>query len=392
MLFILNTLIQWRRFILLAGFLTAVVMAAISLVLPKWYTASASVFPPDTQGAASPYADLMQSLQIPLFALSPGGLKPATFYVDILSSRRVGERVLQEFDLEREYDVPTTEAAVAVLQSHTRFTLLDNGLLKISFEDRDAERAAEVTNRFVSLLDEFNQEINVTRASKTKEFIQKQLDIHMRDLREAEEDLKRFKEEHQALELGEQIRSAIEVVTDLTAEAIALEVDLEILKQYASRSSEEFVRKKRKYDEVLDQLRKFKVDSTRNDEDLVRSFFPTFDKVPEVMLDLVRLSRRVQVEEKIYEMLIKEYEKSRIEEARDTPTIQVLDTARVPEVRSRPRRKILVGLGGILGLAWSSILAVFVTVWREQRAQSGMLSDLLSPVASDIKRFFRKKE
>lgn len=390
MLFILKTIIQWRRFILAAGLLTASVAAAVSFALPKWYTANTSVFPPETGGAMSGYAQLLQqSLQMPIVAPSAGGARPGTIYIDILLSRRVGEKLVEEFGLEEVYKTDLMSDAIETLHSHTFFSLLENGLLKVDFEDRSSERAAAIANRYVSLLDEFNRNLNVTRASKTREFVAGQLEIHERELRDAEEDLRKFQEQHEALQLDQQVTSAIDIVADLTAEAVAMEIDLDILRQYASQNSEEYIRKKKEYDEVLGQLQKFKADSARSETDFVRSFFPSFDKLAELGLELTRRLRRVKTEEAVYRLLVEEYQKSRIEEARDTPTVQVLDTASPPETRSRPKRKMLIIFGGIAGLGWSTLYAVFVAGWRESRHKTRAFTGLFGPVGSDLKRLFR---
>jgi LPS O-antigen subunit length determinant protein (WzzB/FepE family) len=393
MLFILRTIIQWRKFILASGILTAIGAGVVSFLLPKWYTATASVFPPDLGGTMTGYAQLLQqSLQVPIVAPSAVGARPNTVYIDVMLSQRLGEKLVNEFGLKNRYKTGLMVTAIDVLHSHSSFTLLENGLLKVSFEDKDAGVAAAITNRYVDLLDEFNREINVSRASKTREFVGGQLEIHERELRAAEESLRDFQERHEALQLDQQVTSAIDIVASLTAEAVAMEVDLDMLRQYASPSSEEYIRKKREYDEILKQLNKFKADSARGNQDDVRSFFPSFDKLPEMALEMARRLRRVKTEEAIYALLTQEYEKARIEEARDTPTVQVLDTAKVPELRSRPRRKMLVIFGGVVGLGWSTLLAVFISVWREDRERARSALSVFSPVASDLKRLLSFKK
>jgi tyrosine-protein kinase Etk/Wzc len=289
------------------------------------------------------------------------------------------------------YGMEVTAEALEVLQKHTSFTVLTNGLMTISFEDKKAERAASITNRYVELLDEFTRRLNVTRASRTKEFIGEQIELRKRDLEEAEDDLREFREEHQMLEMERQVNAVIDVISTLTSDAITLEVELEMLRQYASQNSQEYIRKKQKYDEILKQIQKFKIQQARADEDSVRSYFPTLDIVAEVGLELVRLMRRVQVEEKVQELLIGEYEKARIEEARDTPTVQVLDPAVTPEKKSRPKRKVLAIVGGLVGIGWSALLVLFLATWKQETENAATLRSLLQPIVSDFERVFRRK-
>jgi uncharacterized protein involved in exopolysaccharide biosynthesis len=392
MLAVLQTLLRWRKFILIAGLASALLMAGISLLLPKWYTAASSVFPPETnQFGTSSWKQTMMALQLPVLGPTASGLAPSTIYVDVLKSRRVCERIIDEFNFKEIYKAKLMDDALAVLHSHTFYSLMDNGLLTIRFEDQDPKRAAAVTNRYVELLDEFNRGLNSTRASNTKRFIAEQIQIRSDDLSEAEDSLRAFGEQNKTLHLDAQVDRSISVVSTLTADAIALEVDLEILRQYASTSSQEYIRKKKRYDEVLRQLQKFEISSTRSENDVIRAFFPTFDKVPEVTLELARRTRRVRVEEKVYQLLVEEYEKSRIEEARNTPTVSVLDIARVPEQKSRPKRAVIALAGGVAGVAWSSLFALFSTMWREDSRRSATVRGLLQPLFADLRRFRRRQ-
>ncbi len=125
---------------------------------------------------------------------------------------------------------------------------------------------------------------------------------------------------------------------------------------------------------------------------MLRSFLPTLTDVPELALEFVRLRRNVEIETTVYTMmLVTEHEKARIEEARDTSTLQVLDRAEPPNIRSRPRRKLLVLAGALFGLAWSAMLSLAVAAWRENRERSALVRDVLAPVAGDVSRIFRRR-
>jgi tyrosine-protein kinase Etk/Wzc len=391
MLSFFRILVRWRKFILAATLFTTLIMAAVSLILPKWYTASASIFPPEAKAGVSMYTEMLQNLQVPLLGAVGAGGRPETIYVDMLKSRYIGQKLVEEFDLFRVYGVGLIEDALAELHAHTGFTLFENGLVIVNFEDRDPKRAAAIANRYIQLLDEFNRELNVTRASRTREFVERQLVDRKNLLADAEQALKDFQVKHETLELEEQLRAAMSIVGDLTADAIALETELRILGHYTSPTSDEYLRKKQEYDEVVQQLQKLKVTHGNKDEDLLRAYLPTLADIPELALQLLRLKRAVEIETAVYTMLVKEYEKSRIEEARDTPTLQVMDRAEVPNLRSRPKRKLMVVLGALVGFGWSAFLAVLTTVWRENRERSKVITEVIDPIVGDFARVFRRR-
>ena len=200
----------------------------------------------------------------------------------------------------------------------------------MTVEDRDPQRAADMANRMVELLDQTSRTLKETRAGRTAEFVHRQLAERELMLAAAEDSLKRFQQEHHTVDMDEQLRSAMDIVTTLSSRAIALETEMQIMVHYTSTNSEEYQRKQTEYNEVLAQLRKLKVDVHGSDHDLVRSYIPTLQTVPEVALQYLRLRREVEIQNTVFTMLTNEYEKARIEQARDTPVVQVLDKAEKP--------------------------------------------------------------
>jgi tyrosine-protein kinase Etk/Wzc len=383
MLFFFKTLVAWRRFILGWGAIGALVMGAVSFILPSWYTATTSIFPPEPSMAMPSYTELVQQLSAPLLGPTATGAAPETVYIEMLKSRTLGERIIDEFELMREYKTSRIEDALEEFHSHIGFSLLDNGLLIITFEDRDPARAAQIANRMIEVLDEITRGLKMSRAGRTRDFVGRQLEERQQMLAAAETELKDFQQKFNTVDLDEQLRSAMDLITELSSRAIALETELDIMAHYTSKSSAEYQRKQTEYNEVVGQLSKLKARGGR-DEDMVRSYIPTLGEVPDVALHYIRLRRAVEVQTTVYTMLVNEFERARIEEARDTPVVQVLDKAKTPNLRSRPKRKILAVAGGLLGLGWSTMIALFATVWREDGARVKKVRELLRPLAGDV--------
>lgn len=390
MLFFFQTLIGWRRFILASTLVSGAITVAVSFVLPKWYTAKTSIFPPEPTVAMPMYSELVQQLSAPLLGPVASGATPETIYIEMLKSRIVGEKVIAEFGLMERYGSARIEDCLDELHKHLGFTLLDNGLLIVTFEDRDPVRAAAIANRMVQLIDETTRGLKMSRAARTREFVERQVAERQTLLAQAETDLRDFQQKFDTVDLDEQLRSAMDIVTSLSARAIALETEMRIMAHYTSKTSEEYIRKQTEYNEVVSQLGKLKANGDGGDDDLVRSYIPALADVPDVALQYIRLKRAVEVQTTVYTMLVSEYEKARIEEARDTPVVQVLDPAAPPSLRSRPKRKMLVLAGLLIGVAWSSLVALFTTAWRENRGNAVMLRRLLAPVAADVPRLKRR--
>jgi uncharacterized protein involved in exopolysaccharide biosynthesis len=337
------------------------------------------------------YAEMLQNLSLPMLGPMASGIAPETVFIDMLKSRRIGEKLIAEFDLMERYRVDLIEDALTAIHRHSGFTLLENGLLRVTFEDRDPHMAATILNRMIEMLDELNRELDITRASRMSSFIETQLKKREVTLAAAEDSLNAFQERNQALDIEQQLLVTLELVSALTSDAIALETELEIMEHYTSKTSEEYVRKRLQYDEVVERLASLKVDDEEHPDDMLRSYIPSLDDIPSLALEMLRLKRKVEIESTVYAMLIQEYEKSRMDEARDMSTLQVLDAAEPPNLRSRPRRKLLVLLGGMLGFAWSSMIALIGAAWHENRERSAVIQDVLYPLVSDFRRIFRRR-
>ena len=210
-------------------------------------------------------------------------------------------------------------------------------------------------------------------------------------LASAEDSLKHFQQMHNTVDIEEQLKSAMDIVTSLSSRAIALETEMQIMTHYTSTNSEEYQRKLTEYNEVVAQLKKLKADTKGSNHDTVRSFIPTLQDVPDVALQYVRLKREVEIQNTVFTMLTSEHEKARIEEARDTPVVQVLDRAEKPNIRFRPQRKVFALVGGLLGLGWSTVLALFRTAWSHNLSQTTMVRELATPVARDFSRLRRRR-
>lgn len=392
MLFFFQTLVRWRRFIVVSGIVGALVMGAVSFVLPQWYTATTSIFPPEPALPMPNYSELVQQLSAPLLGPTATGGAPETVYIEMIKSRTLGEKIIDEFDLMRSYKTDRIEDALDELHSHVGFSLLENGLLIVTFEDRDPERAAEIANRAVQVLDEITRGLKVTRAGRTRDFVGRQLEEREQMLAAAEIALKEFQQEHNTLDLDEQLLSAMDLITELSSRAISLEIEMQMMENWTSKTSAEYQRKQTEYREVVGQLDKLKKAGKGTDQDMVRSYIPTLGTVPDVALQYLRLRRAVEVQTSVYTMLVNEFERARIEEARDTPVVQVLDRAKAPNLRSRPKRKLLTIVGGMLGIGWSAVFALFATAWRENSVRVNKVRELLRPVAGDIAQLRRRQQ
>ena len=348
----LTVLVSYRRFIFLNLVGVCVIVAIISLFLSNWYRASTTILPPQRDtlnlgmassllGAAS---GISSSFSLPLMAT------PSDVYAVILKSRTVTEVVVEKENLMAAYGIKSKEAAIKELVSRVSVNVTPEGLISLSYEDRDRNRTADVANRFVQELDRVNRETSTSKAKNARVFIEERLAQTQKDLNLAEENLKRFQEENKTLVLDEQMKSAIEKAADLKAEMVSSEIELNVLSKTMSPSHPQIASLRSRVNEIKRQLGVLELGNQEEKPENKTVLDIAFNQVPSLSLQLARLIREVKIQETVFELLTQQYEQYKIEENKDTPTVQILDRAVPPEKRAKPRRAFLVGISGILSL------------------------------------------
>jgi tyrosine-protein kinase Etk/Wzc len=356
----LTVLVSYRRFIFLNFIVVCVIVAVISFFLPQWYRANTTILPPQTEslnlgiassllGAAS---GLGSSYSLPLMAT------PSDVYAAILKSRTVTKSVVEKENLMTAYRLKSEDAAIKELSSRVAVNVTAEGLIILSYEDRNRNRAAEVANCFVQELDRVNRETSSSKAKNARIFIEERLAKTQKDLSSAEENLQKFQENNKTLVLDEQMKSAIQKAADLKAEMVSSEIELNVLSKTMSPSHPQIQSLRSRINEINRQLDLLEWGDQKEKPEDKTVLDVSFNQVPSLSLQLARLIREVKIQETVFELLTQQYEQYKIEENKDTPTVQVLDKAVPPEKRARPKRGFLVAISGILSL-FASVALVF---------------------------------
>ncbi len=392
----LSILISYRRFIFLNFLGVCLAVAILSLFLPRWYTASTTILPPQRDGLGLGLASSLMG-GISEFGVStslPFMASPSDVIAAILKSRAVALEVLEKENLMETYKTKSKEEALGQLLSHTEVKVTSEGIIFLSFEDKDRFKAAKVANRFVKELDRVNRETNISQAKNARIFIEERLARTKKDLTNAEENLRRFQEENKAVSLDEQMRASIEGAADLKAQMVAAEIELNVLRKTMSSSHPQIKALRSRINEIKKQLDIWEFGNQKEEPEGKKILDVPFSQVPALSLELARLVREVRIQSAVFELLTNQYEQYKIQETRDTPTIQVLDKAMPPERRSKPQRAVLVGLAGILSLLVSVVFVFGLEYFKKSKEENPeefrKIERLLGAWRKDIENLKRK--
>lgn len=332
-------LIAWQRRIGVALFVVAVAVlaAVVSLILPKWYVAQATILPPTE---ASDSFGLMQALienttlaQMGLFSSST----PSDMYVEILKSRTLRESLIREFDLQRRYGIKNLDAMLKELELHVWVKANPTGVVVVNVEDRDPQRAAAMANLLVDDLDRFNRQSINTRARRTREFLERRLAEARVSMAHAESVLTAYEKANKIIASSE--AGAVGAMAEVISQKLSLEVKRSYVSSYSREGSA--------------PLRQVEAEISAMDRELA--------KLPSLKQEASRLALDAEIQRRVFTLLTAQYEDMRIQEMRDTPTLNVLDRARTPQLRARPRRGLMVAVATaaavLLAAAWVGLLA-----------------------------------
>jgi uncharacterized protein involved in exopolysaccharide biosynthesis len=356
-----------RRILIGLPALTVAFAAVVSFLLPVYYAGATKILPP-TQNQSSMMLALNQlggAAAIPASAL--GLRNPNELYVGMLKSRTVADALIERFALRGIYEQKTLEDARKILANRTTISHGRDGIISIQVEDRDRNRAADLANGYVEELYKLTQTLAVTEASQRRLFLEKQLKAAKNSLADAEVDLKRTQETTGLIKLDDQGRALIEAVAKLRAQIAAKEVEATTMRAFATERNPAYIRTQQELAGLRAELSRMENSRQGGAGDI---FVPT-GKVPEAGLEYVRRFREVKYYETVFELLAKQFEIAKMDEARDTSIVQVLDRALPPEKRSRPHRTLIVVVWAVLGVVAALLWALARDAYQRLLTQSG---------------------
>jgi uncharacterized protein involved in exopolysaccharide biosynthesis len=357
-----------KRTILTASLGCFALATTVAFLLPFRYTSEVSFIPPNSGGNNSMASVLAGQLS----ALGAGDLLGAgkssgDLYSGILRSRSIAGELVKRFDLIHVYGVKKESQAERALESNTAVTVdVKSSIVTVNVTDKSPQRAHDLANAYMDALRETNGRLALTQAAQRAVFFGQQLEKEKNDLEDAEVALKQTEEKSGLIAPSGQTESEIRTIAETQASIAVREVQLAALRDGATEQNPDVVRLHSEIDDLQGQLARLQNGNGKG----ITAAIPT-SKVPALQLEYVRKEREVKYHEALFDMLSRQYEAARLDEAHDAPVLQVLDPASFPDTKSSPKRSYYM-LGGLFfGLFASS-------AWVLVRERISMLSASLA--------------
>lgn len=363
----------WGRRRLLIWLTTAglVLATAIAFLLPKWYTATTRLMPPGFGsnsalalalpalggGSTGGTGNSITSLAGQLLGLNGSG---GELYVGVLGSRTIENHIIHEFGLMKLYGTHYPSVARKDLAASTDVGVDENsGIISISVTDKDPKRAAAIAKAYVEELNKVLARVNTSSAHRERVFLQKRLAKEKTQMAAAAKAFSEFASKNAAIDIPEQAKAMVTAAAELQGQLIAAQAQLHGLEQIYTPENSSVKTVKAQIAELQREIDKFGGKNVNPSTDATlgkNELYPSIRQLPLLGVKYLDLYRQNKIDEEVYELLTKEYEIARIEEARDLPTAEVLDPAVVPRKKSWPHR-LYIMLGGmfftfVLGAGW----------------------------------------
>jgi uncharacterized protein involved in exopolysaccharide biosynthesis len=349
---VLIVLAKRKKAILGAALAAALISAAVSLQLPSVYESEVRLLPP--QQAQSSTSMLLSQLGGLAGVAGAAGIKnPADVYVSMLKSRTLSDRIIDRFSLQKHYENSSREKTRGRLQASTAIVAGKEGIITVQVEDEDQNLVASLANGYVDELFRLTKTLAVTEASQRRLFFEHELENAKNNLVKSEVALKGAMDEHGVVSVGTEGRAQLETIARLRAQATAQEINLSSMKAFLTQDNPEYRRAEQSLSSIRAELAR--LENGRVEPDAGAG---TPRAVSTAGIKSIQLLRDVKYHEMLYELLAKQYEAARLDEAKDPGVIQVLDPAVKPERRSKPKRAFIVMLSTFVATLFAMIFVL----------------------------------
>jgi len=400
----LRLLWQSRRFLLRAALAAFLASALIALLIPNRYRAVTRLMPPDGQSGMGMGMGILAALSGKAGPGSLGGLggmagdflgvkSSGALFVGVVNSQTVQDRLIGEFDLQKVYWASKIEDARKDLAEHTDVSEdRKSGIITIEVTDRDPKRSAAMARAYVNELDRLVAQVSTSSARRERIFLEERLKTVKAELNTAARNFSSFASKNTALDIPAQGKATVEAAANLQGRLIAAQAELSGLRQIYTNNNVRVRAAEARVNELQQKLNEIGGSDSQGNENEARMLFPSIRKLPILGVTYADLYLQTKIQETVFELLTQQYEMAKVQEAKEIPSVKVLDAAVVPTKKTFPPRAVITVLGTLLGLAAAITWILLKTRWDSVEANDPgkvFAAEVLTTMRNSLSRFSR---
>jgi uncharacterized protein involved in exopolysaccharide biosynthesis len=407
----LHLLWEGRRLIARLAILGAVLAAVVAMLIPARYESSTKLMPPENKsGGAAMVAALagksgiggdtgigagIEDLAGDMMGFNGSG----SLFIGMLHSRTVEDALIERFDLRKVYWVRRRDQARKELENRT-FVVEDrkSGIIEVKVRDKSPQRAQAMAQAYAEELDRAVNQFSTSAARREREFLENRLVGVRKDLNRSAEDFSQFASRNTAIDIPEQSKAMFQSAASLQGQLMAAEAEEQGLRQIYTPDNIRVRTLQSRIDELRRQLQKIGEagtggDAKEGDDGTTDSgdnaLYPSIRKLPLLGVKYFDLLREAKIQEALFESLTKRYEMAKVQEAKEIPTVRVLDRANLPERKASPSRTLIVLLAFVFSALGGCAWLLGTSAWEKVDA-SDPRKLFLSEISRDVARDWAK--
>ena len=356
----LEIIVRWKKFIVYSTLIICTIVAIYSLLVEKKYQSTAKILPPRQESYGSLIGGIA-NLTSTFLGGGQGGFSlppltsPSEVYKEFLESRALAEKLIVEFKLMEEFEIEYMEDALDLFWGNLDVEVTFAGFVNITYVDTDTLRVKELMDSLLLTLDSLNTQATINYHKRNRVYFEKQLEFIRSNLFQSEENLKIFQEKYGVLEITEQVKQLLTILTDLETQKMQLIFEKGVLDHTLNKSSAQVRLLEIQINSIEKEITKIKNGTNKN-------MAIGVNDIPDIAIKYADLLREQQINETINIFVQQQYEQARFYEEKDIPTIMVLDKPRYPKIRIYPKRRYMV----IIAFLFSLFLNVIFITYKEK--------------------------
>lgn len=362
-----------ERFTLLRFAACGLVLSTlIAFTIPFSYESRTQLMPPDQDSGSGLMSLLAMTARsggsLGMLAGDMLGLKTSgALFIGILRSHTVEDRIVEQFDLKSVYHARRMQDARRRLESNTEITEdRKSGIIGISVTDHSPQRASAIAQAYVAELDRLVAELNTSAAHRERVFLEGRLKAVKQDLDSSAKEFSQFASKNTAIDLKEQGKAMLEAAAILQGNLIAAQSELEGLRQIYADTNVRVHAVRARIEELQKKLAEIGGgDLSVTADQGSQPLYPSIRKLPLLGVTYAELYRNNKIQETVFELLTQQCELAKVQEAKETPSVKVLDLAKVPERKSFPPRLMLMLIGTFLTVLLGTVCVLVRASWQE---------------------------
>lgn len=358
---LIRLIIRNRKFIIIFVAVVSVAAVIYSLVTPQIWRSTATFYVIGDQASSLPLnIDGLSGLTAGLMGTTNS--QNAISAVIAMNSRQFSEKVIRHFNLIDYYKITTKDSLKAMDSAlkmlHTKTMKIgsdpETGLVTVSADTKDKKLSRDIVNYYLQQLDIYNREEKITRGKMNREFLEARVNETRAEIDSLLLALKDFQQRHNAVDIEAQTSSLIKSYSDIIATKMSTDIELELARKNYAENSPIVLELKDRSEALAKQIKQLEAGK----EPLKPRYLIDIGSLPDLATQYAQLKMNLEIKSKVYEFLYPQYEAAKLEELKDLPTLDILDTPREAGLRVRPKRAVMCIIAFALAVVASIIIVL----------------------------------